>query len=316
MVAASSWPPEQRPTVPTVSLPVICAHGVRGVHESLRVGVEVPVGVLGPGVAPARDEHLQPSAQGVLDEAAVLGEVEDVVPVDDGPDDQKGHGPHGGCRGGVLDDLHDLVAEHDLTGGGTDGLTDPERRGVHLARHPGVPQVAEQVAAAPHQAQAAGVEGVLEGGGVPDQGVRRGQPAGEDAGREAGALPGAPVDVGVLDGVTDRPLDRQVGLAEPAVEGMRDPRRVREAAVALGRSDRRAAQDGARRRPRRVRRRGGGCRGCARAPPGGRRRRRSPAVRLQGCRRGTWWSVRERGSGGGGSVRAPAVRWRPGRRPP
>ena len=100
------------------------ADRVGGVQQRLRVGVEVPVGVLGGGVAPARDEHLQSLADGVLDEAAVLGEVEDVVPVDDRPDDQQRHGAHRRRRGRVLDDLEDLVAEHDLAGRRADVLAD------------------------------------------------------------------------------------------------------------------------------------------------------------------------------------------------
>ena len=218
------------------------ADRVGGVQQRLRVGVQVPVGVLGGGVAPAGDEHLQSLADGVLDEAAVLGEVEDVVPVDDRPDDQQRHGPHRGGGGRELQDLQDLVAEHDLAGRRADVLADAERAGVHLARHPGVPDVPEQVASAADQARTTGVEGVLEGGGVPDEGVRRCEAAREDAGREAGPLTGAPVDVGVLDGVADRPLDRQVGLAEPAVERVRHPRRVGEPPVALVGGDRRAAE--------------------------------------------------------------------------
>ena len=64
------------------------ADRVRGVQEGLRVRVQVPIALRGTGVAPAGDEHLPPLPDGILDKAAVLGEVQDVVAVDDRPDDE------------------------------------------------------------------------------------------------------------------------------------------------------------------------------------------------------------------------------------
>ena len=83
--------------------------------DRLAVGVQPPVGVPGVGVAPGDAVDLLAAGDEVLDQAALLGEVDHVVLVDRRRhDQQRDLADLGGLRG-VLDQLEDVGAQHHLT---------------------------------------------------------------------------------------------------------------------------------------------------------------------------------------------------------
>ncbi len=200
------------------------------------VGVEVPVAVRGGRVAPAHREVREPGSHHVLDEAAVGCEVGDVVLVDLRRDRHQRSGRHGLGLCLVLDQLEDIGAVHDVTGGGGDVVAEPEGAGVDRRRHAAVAaDVAGQVAQSCEQAAAARLDGLGQRARVAGQRVRRSQRLDQQRQREPGAFAALGVEVDLVDQSHDGCRVDQVGLHEPAVDRVVGPRRVGEALVALGR---------------------------------------------------------------------------------
>ena len=113
----------------------------------------------------------------------------------------------------VLDELEQLAAVDDLPGRAGHVLADVEqRRGSTCDGQPSLrAHVAEHVLRAADEAQAAGLEGPLQGRRVAEQRVGRSRGVGEDAGRERGLLLGAVVDRCRLDQLPDEALAQHVG---------------------------------------------------------------------------------------------------------
>ena len=195
--------------------------------------------LLGGRVAPAEHEGPQPAAGGVLDKAAPGPQVQEVEPPDGRRDDQDRAGEYRVGGRGVLQDLCDRVPGHDGAGGQGQVPADLEGAGFDHGRHPAiVADVAGEVAGSAGQAHAAGFEGVLEGGRVGHQEVRRRHGAGHDAGRKPGLLrPGAAGAFAQLGDDSVQRLRRgEISLLENPERRVRRPCRIGEAPVTLGRS--------------------------------------------------------------------------------
>ncbi len=228
-------PPEQMPSSAVRSWREICSHGVHRLDDRRAVGVEVPRGVPRVGVAPGDDVDLQAAAHQVLDHGALLGEVDDVVLVDRRRDDQQRDLLHLRSLRGVLDELEDVRAQHDLARGHRQVLADLERiRLDHRGHARSRREVAHQPSPALHEVAAAGVERALEHLGVDERVVGRRQRLHEVLGDEAHPLRVAPVEIGVVDEPAHRLTAGQVSLEGAPVEGVLRPRLVGPATV-LGR---------------------------------------------------------------------------------
>ena len=144
-------PPAQKPIMLTSWLPVISRTASMASSTRARVGVEVPVGLLGGRVAPADQEHLQALADGVLDEAAARAQVEEVEAADRRRDDeQRPLRTPARWLGLVLDAARATSSRCDDRAGVTrEVAAHLERVRVDLRRHPAVvPQVVDEVARA------------------------------------------------------------------------------------------------------------------------------------------------------------------------
>ncbi|MNR02214.1 hypothetical protein D3C85_1180560 [compost metagenome] len=119
------------------------------------------------GVAPADHEGLQAVLEHVLDEAVGRAQVEDVELVDLRRYHQQWPGVLFFAHRLVLDQFQQLVAKHHRARRGRQVAADLEGLRVDLARQAVVvPQIIEQVVDAAHQAQATGVEQLLDRQGV------------------------------------------------------------------------------------------------------------------------------------------------------
>ena len=199
------------------------------------------------GVPPAHREDLETLSHGVFDEAAPGGQVHYVVLVDLRRDDD--HRPvsdHGGGRR-VLEELADLVAVDDGSGGHGQVPTHLVGPGGDRAgQSPVVEDIPADVAKAPPYAPSGRLPRPLEGFGVEREVVGRSQGRGEEADGEAGPLLGAPVQAGVVDQLEQGVRPGQVGLGQSPVGRVLLPRSVLEAPVArLGRHLRAAEGDAA-----------------------------------------------------------------------
>ena len=91
------------PSIAILSCRAIFSAGVHRLDDRLAVGVQAPVGVPGVGVAPGDAEDLLAAGHEVLDQAALLGEVDHVVLVDRRRHDQQRHladlGASAACTG-------------------------------------------------------------------------------------------------------------------------------------------------------------------------------------------------------------------------
>ena len=121
---------------------VVAAGDVAGdvdrLEDSGRVGVEVPVALLGGRVAPAHREVRDAGGDGALDQAATGREVGDVVLVDLGGHDDERPRVDLRRRLVVLDQLEHVAAVHDVAGRDREVAADLEGSGVDLRRHPAV----------------------------------------------------------------------------------------------------------------------------------------------------------------------------------
>ena len=169
-----------------------------------------------------------------LQEAAVGGQVHDVVLVD--PRRAGQHRDRTDLRRlrRVLDELHQVVLEHDLARGGGEVLADPERTGVDLARAPLVVEhVVDELTGPGDQAGPAGLEHPLQRGRVGQQEVRRRQRVHQEAGRQRGLGVVHRVSGSGLKQVADQARRGQVRLAEGVKGRVVRPRLIRETLVVL-----------------------------------------------------------------------------------
>ncbi len=138
-------------------------------------------GGVGVAVGDGEDRALVPDRP--LDEAAPWREVHDVVLVDPRRAGQHRHGADLRRLRRVLDQLHQLIPEHHLAGGGREIPADRERARVDLAGAPAVTQqVVEEVASACRQAGSAGLKCPLERCRIGEQEVRRRERVQHEAG--------------------------------------------------------------------------------------------------------------------------------------
>ena len=215
----------------------------RGERAFEHVVLEVLAGEPRVRVHPRDDEHRVALLDRPPDERVLLAQIENVVLVDPGRNDEQRLPEDGLGRRDVLDELQQVVLEHDLAGRGGDVVADPERLLVaHLdAQLPvALVEVLEQVLQALHQVGAARLHRLAEHLRVGDREVRRRQ--------RVDVLPGEEVDlllrlVGqTLDArhdVVDVARRDQVALLHVVEDEVRLPVLVLEAVVALsGRCDR------------------------------------------------------------------------------
>ena len=113
-VDASRVPPTQNPSALSRRAPAMSKAASRGASTPSR-GVVVPGGALecAAGVAPRHHEDLQALVQRKADERVLRPQVEDVVLVDEGRDDEQGPRVHAGCARRVLNELrHRVLVDH------------------------------------------------------------------------------------------------------------------------------------------------------------------------------------------------------------
>ena len=175
-----------------------------------------------------------------LQEAAAGRQVHDVVLVDPRRAGQHRDRTDLGRLRRVLDELHQVVLEHDLARGGGEVFADPERPGVDLARPAAVVEhVVDEVAGPGDQAGPAGLKRPLERGRIGQQEVRRRERVHQEAGRERGLGVVHGVPRPGLEQVVDQPRRGQVRLTDGEEGRIVGPRPVREPLVALRDGDRR-----------------------------------------------------------------------------
>lgn len=204
---------------------------IGGFLQGLHVAGQAPLAVTRVGVAPADGEHLQAVLQGVLDEALLRRQVEDVELVDLRGNDHQGLEVLLLAHGLVLDQLQHLVAEHHRARCG--GQVPPDFEGMlaDLAGHGVVvQQVVEQVARTVDQAEAAGVEQLLDRQRI-EQAVGRGHGIAEQRQHEACAGAVVRGQLAVVDPLHQVLLPGQVGLESAPVEGVEPPGRIGEARI-------------------------------------------------------------------------------------
>ena len=169
---------------------------------------------------------------GPLDEAAAGREVHHVVLVDPGRAAQQRPGVDLLGLRRVLDELHELVAEHDLARGRGEVAAHLEAAGVDLARPAVVvDQVVEEGHRALDDARARGVERPLQGGRVQREEVRGRQRVEREVEGELGLLGDVGLDGRGTHHVVGVPARRQVGQPHAVEQRVRAPRRVGEPAV-------------------------------------------------------------------------------------
>ncbi|MCY1421528.1 hypothetical protein D9M71_371860 [compost metagenome] len=207
------------------------AAGVQGFFQCLHVSRQAPFAVARIGIAPAHHEHLQAVLQGVLDEALLRREIEDVVLVDLRRHHQQRTQVLLLAHGLVLDQLQQLVAQDHGAGSGGEGAADLEGVLADLAGHAVVvQQVVQQVAQALDQAEPASVEQLLHRQGV-EQAVGGRQCVAQLGQDETGAGAVVVAEVAFLDPGAELPLPGEVDLQAAAIEGVVLPGGVGEAAV-------------------------------------------------------------------------------------
>ncbi len=125
-----------------------------------------------------------------------------------------------------------LVAQHDLSGRDGEVPADAKRAPVDLRRQAAVvPPVADEVARAPVDAAACGLEGALEGRGVADQRVGRSQRLEEQRQGEPAARATLRVEIELVDQAEQRLAPREVALHAAAIDRLLAKGRVGEAAL-------------------------------------------------------------------------------------
>ena len=105
-----------------------------GEDALLHIGVEALRGVARVRVDPGDDENRQPLRDRPADEGFFRIEIEDVEFVDPGGHDQQGTPQDLVGRGRILDELDEIVAEHDLAGRRREVDADLERPWIGLAQ--------------------------------------------------------------------------------------------------------------------------------------------------------------------------------------
>ena len=221
----------------------------RGAQPVVEVVLERDAAHRRPGVAPGDREHRALVLDRPLQEAAPGGQVHDVVLVDPRRAGQQRDRVHLLGLRRVLDQLHELVPEHDLALGGGQVLAERERTPVHLLRAAlVVGQVVGEVARSGQHARAARLERPLERGRVGEQVVRRGKRVPEQAADEPGlavrhgiGLPRREQFLAVLPGSQVALAQREEGrvlfpgwVGEPAVLRVRRHRRLARLAQPAG----------------------------------------------------------------------------------
>ncbi len=187
------------------------------------------------GVAIADREHRVSVLDRPLGEAPLRCEVHDVVLVDPGGAEKQRHPVDRLGLRRILDELHEVVAEHDLPRRHREVLADGERAARHLAGKPPVRgDVVQEVAQSADQAQAAGVERLLPGRRAGPEEVGGREPVHREFGEESDLLALDLVQARGRHHVLDPAPAEQVGLEEHEEGGIARPRRVAEAPI-LGR---------------------------------------------------------------------------------
>ena len=170
-----------------------------GVVHGVGVAGQGPVPLGGGGVAPADGEALDAPADGVFDEAAAGGQVEEVVLVDRRGDDEERHRPDPFRLRRILDQFVHRVAVHDRPrGDGEVGTDRQDARPGHRGHRPVVAEVVEEVAGPRCQRSPSRRPCPFERGGVADQDVGGGQRLRDEADGEAGPFGGELADTGAV----------------------------------------------------------------------------------------------------------------------
>ena len=213
----------------------------RSQRSFLQVAGEVLFGMALVRIDPGDHEYGEPLIHHPFDERIFLAQIEDVVLVDPGwNDEQRPLGDLGRGRV-VLDQLHEFVLEHHLARGGRDVDTEFERlrighRDLQLAV--AALDVVEQIVQALDQVPAAGRDRLAEHFGIRDGEVRRRHRVDVLAGEERDLLLGLgreALDVGHR--LLQPARGNQVGLLDVVEQRMFLPIVVLEALVAFGRLD-------------------------------------------------------------------------------
>ena len=211
-----SPPPRHRPV-----MSILSRHGDVGDHvqRGLGPGDEVvvqrdPAHALPSGVSVGDREHGVPVADRPLDEAAIGGQVHDVVLIDPGRAGQHRvpRAPQGSAA--RMDQLHQVVGEHDLPGGGGHVLAQREGPGVNLLNRPWLCTRSWGSPGPRDEAGAAGVERPLQGRGVGGQEIRRAERVEQEARCESGFPVAHLVTLARREQVRGELPGRQVGLAQ------------------------------------------------------------------------------------------------------
>ena len=211
----------------------------RGQRRFGQVVLEGLLGEMGIGVDPRHHEDGVALVGGPLDVGVLLAQVEDVVLVDPGREDQQRPLEH--FLGGrfELQELDQVVLEHHLARRGGDVLAEFEGVGVgHLDAQLAVAflDVAQQVVEALEQVLAVRLDGLAEDLGVGHGEIRRRERIDELAGEEVDLLLAVLVQtVDATNRVVDVAGGDQVGLLDEVEQEMVFPLLVLEALVVLGR---------------------------------------------------------------------------------
>ena len=218
-------------------------------HHRLAAGVDAVDHVVfeGPGrhrrvrIDPGGHEHREALAGQPADHRVLLAQVEDVIFVDPGREDQQRDLVDLVGRWGELQDLDQLVLEDHLARSGGDVVADLEWREVGLADRQlaaAAGEIAGEILHAPHQALALGGGHFSQRRRVRHQEVGRGEGVGEHLHEELDPAFGQrvhPIDLG--DQVVQPVRGEQVGLLHHVEDGIGAPVGVVEPLVALGGCD-------------------------------------------------------------------------------
>ena len=200
------------------------------------VVLERLVGEPGIRVDPGDDEHGVALLDRPAHEGVLRREVQDIELVDPGRDDQQRHLVDGLRRRVVLDELHEVVAQHDLAGRDGDIAADLEGGHVGL-RDAQLPlsglQVAEQVLEAAQQVLAIAVHRFAEDPGVGGGEIGRRHRIDELARVEGNLVGVVPVGaLGFRQAAEQEARGQQIGLLDEVENEVLSPGGVLEAAVA------------------------------------------------------------------------------------
>ena len=88
--------------------------------------------VLGLGIAKHHGEQGEPAFDEIFEEAPPLGQIERVILVDDGGNEEDRTMPDLLCLGSILDEFEHLVSHHDVAGRHREIVANLERAEVHL----------------------------------------------------------------------------------------------------------------------------------------------------------------------------------------